>query len=108
MIFPKWIEKGDTIGVTACSAGKTSPVDWIRLDNAAKQMKQRGYTVIETPDVRTEEKGRSAAAKVRAEELMSLIKDEAGISGIFDCNIKSAQFQIIFFQIRNCDFIFDN
>lgn len=76
MIFPKWIEKGDTIGVTACSAGKTSTVDWVRLDSAIEQMKRRGYTVTETPDVRTEEKGRSAAAKVRAEELMSLVKNK--------------------------------
>ena len=76
MFFPKWIEKGDKIGVTACSGGKTSPVDWIRLDNGAEQMKKRGYTVVETPDVRKEEKGRSGPAEVRAEELMSLVKRE--------------------------------
>ena len=73
MIFPKWIQKGDSIGVTACSGGKTSPVDLVRLENAAKQMAARGYRVLETPDVRKEEKGRSAPAKVRAEELHSLV-----------------------------------
>lgn len=73
MIFPKWIEKGDSIGVTACSGGKTSAVDLIRLDNAAKQFQRRGYDVVETPDVRTEEKGRSAPAKIRAEELHALV-----------------------------------
>lgn len=75
MIFPKWIEKGDTIGVTACSAGKTAPVDLIRLDSAAEQLRKRGYCVTETPDVRKDEKGRSASAKVRAEELHSLVKN---------------------------------
>ena len=73
MIFPKWIKNGDTIGVTACSGGKTAPVDRIRLDSAAGQFHTRGYRVLETPDVRTEEKGRSAAAKVRAKELHSLV-----------------------------------
>ncbi len=75
MIFPKWIQKGDKIGVTACSGGKTAPVDWIRLDHAAKQFETRGYDVLETFDVRTEEKGRSAPAKVRAEQLHSLVKN---------------------------------
>ena len=75
MIFPKWIEKGDSIGVTACSGGKTSEVDRKRLDNAAKQFEKRGYIVIETADVRTEKKGRSAPAKVRAEELYTLVKN---------------------------------
>ena len=75
MIFPKWIEKGDSIGVTACSGGKTSEVDLKRLDNAAKQFQCRGYDVVETTDVRTEEKGRSAPAKVRAEELHALVKN---------------------------------
>lgn len=75
MIFPKWIQKGDCIGVTACSAGKTAPVDLVRLDNAVAQMRKRGYSVIETPDTRTNEKGRSAAAVVRADELHALARN---------------------------------
>lgn len=75
MIFPKWIKKGDKIGVTACSAGKNSPVDQIRLNSGIRQMGCRGYRVEETPDVRKDEKGRSAPAKVRAEELHSLVRD---------------------------------
>lgn len=76
MIFPKWIKKGDIVGVTACSGGKTSPVDLVRLDSAAKQLERRGYRVLETPDVRTEEKGRSASAVIRAAELHSLGKNK--------------------------------
>lgn len=74
MIFPKWVEKGDCIGVTACSGGKTAPVDFIRLDSATEQMKRRGYEVTETPDVRTEEKGRSAPARERARQLHDLVE----------------------------------
>lgn len=76
MIFPKWIKKGDRIGVTACSGGKTAPVDHIRLDSAAVQFQKRGYEVTETPDVRTEEKGRSASAKIRAQQLHDLAERE--------------------------------
>lgn len=75
MIFPKWIKKGDIIGVTAGSGGKTSEVDRKRLDNAAAQFCCRGYHVTETADVRTEEKGRSAPARVRAKELHDLVKN---------------------------------
>jgi len=75
MIVPKWIEKNDTIGVTACSGGKTATVDLIRLDNGALQLGKRGYKVIETPDVRCEEKGRSAPAKERAKQLHDLVAD---------------------------------
>lgn len=75
MIFPRWIQKGDTIGVTACSGGKTAPVDLFRLDNGTKQIEKRGYHVLETPDVRREEKGRSAPAGIRAEELHALVQN---------------------------------
>lgn len=75
MIVPKWIEREDTIGVTACSGGKTAPVDLIRLDNGAKKFGERGYHVIETPDVRTEEKGRSAPAIDRAKQLHELVRN---------------------------------
>lgn len=75
MIFPRWIQKGDCIGVTACSAGKTQPVDLLRLDSAVRRMTERGYRVIETPDTRKNEKGRSAPAKVRADELHALAEN---------------------------------
>ena len=75
MIFPEWLSKGDTIGVTACSAGSDCETDFIRLDNAARQMKSQGFLVKETKDVRQNAKGRSASAKERAKELMELLKD---------------------------------
>lgn len=75
MRYPAWIRPGDMIGVTACSAGKTDPVDLRRLESAKEQFLRRGYPVVETPDVRTEEKGRSAPAAQRARELSELVKN---------------------------------
>ena len=75
MIFPAWVKPGDKIGVTACSAGKTDPVDLVRLESAKEQLHALGYAVLETPDVRTNEKGRSAPAKQRAEELSLLVNN---------------------------------
>lgn len=72
MFFPRWIRKGDYIGVTAGSAGKTEMTDLVRMDHANRQMRLRGYEVLETPDTRKCEKGRSADASVRAEELHTL------------------------------------
>lgn len=76
MIFPNVLKKGDTIGITACSAGNAQEQDLIRADSAAEQLRERGYAVAETPNVRCDNEGRSSAAQRRAEELHSLVCDE--------------------------------
>lgn len=76
MIYPKFLKQGMTIGVTACSDGKSSELDVIRLNNAAKQFESRGYQIVETKNVRTSEKGRSSDANTRHQELMQLIQDD--------------------------------
>lgn len=68
MIYPEFITKGDTVYVTAPSDGNKDDVDYIRLDRAKAALRERGVETIETPDVRKSEKGRSAAAKQRADE----------------------------------------
>lgn len=73
MIYPKFLEKGDTIGVTAPSDGNKKESDFVRLDYAKEQLKQKGYSVIETANVRTSDKGRSTDGKTRALELLELI-----------------------------------
>lgn len=77
MKFPRNLRKGDIIGVTAPSFGVTEPTDITRFENAKRKLAERGYRVRETPDVYTvcDEEGRSAPAKQRAEEFMSLIRD---------------------------------
>lgn len=76
MIYPANLEKGFSIGVTASSAGLEKELDFLRLDNAIKNFKIRGYPVITTPNVRAgDNKGRSSDAATRAKELLELIKD---------------------------------
>lgn len=76
MIYPEFIKKGDTIGVTAPSDGITNPPKVNRLNNAIKSFQEKGYNIIETKNVRTSIKGESAEAKVRAEELEKLYKNK--------------------------------
>ena len=76
MRYPDFIKIGDTIGITAPSAGITKKEDWLRLDNVKNNFGSLGYKVRETEDVRKWELGRSADAKKRAEEFMELWNDE--------------------------------
>lgn len=75
MRYPKDLEKGDYIGCTAPSAGITKDIDLERLDNAKKNLELIGYRYKETSNVRTDEKGRSSSKQKRAEEFLSLWKD---------------------------------
>jgi len=72
MIYPKNLEKGYKIGVTATSSGNDSEVDLIRLDSGISQLTEMGYPIIETNNVRKNYKGRSSDGKTRAKELMEL------------------------------------
>ena len=75
MRYPKSIVKGDYIGVTAPSDGIIKEEDMPRLNNVKNNFEKLGFNYIETPNVRTSEKGRSSSAKERAEQLLSLWKD---------------------------------
>lgn len=75
MIYPKNLEKGYRVGVTATSAGFEAEVDLIRLDNGIKHFENRGYPVKETKNVRTCSQGRSSDGKTRAEQFHDLIRD---------------------------------
>ncbi len=72
MIYPKFLNKHDTIGVTAPSDGITDEVKLKRLDNAIKNFDSRGFNIKETPNVRCSIKGRSSSSKERARELEEL------------------------------------
>ncbi len=73
MIYPRFLEKGDTIGITAPSDGNKRDTDFIRLDNGKKKLSDRGYKLIETNSVRKSNKGRSNDKLIRANEFMELI-----------------------------------
>ena len=81
MIYPPYLQIGDTIGVTACSDGCTDATDAVRMDNAAKQLKKLGYDVVETNNTRTSERARSSDAKIRVEQLKELL-DNPEVSAI--------------------------
>ncbi len=72
MIYPEFITGNDTIGVTAPSDGITNPVKVKRLDYAIENMQNLGFRVVETDDVRTSFKGKSASSDIEARELESL------------------------------------
>lgn len=75
MIYPKHLEKGYKIGVTAPSAGIEKELDQVRFDNAIKQFEALGYPVVATDNVRTYSKGRSSDGATRARELKQLIQN---------------------------------
>lgn len=75
MIYPKFVDKGDTIGITAPSDGKILELDLIRLDNAYYKLKKLGFSIRETDNVRCSCKGRSASGKDRAKALEELFLD---------------------------------
>lgn len=77
MIYPQFIKKGDTIGVTAPSDGVTDELKVKRLDNAIKKLNNYGYNIIETASIRKSNKGKSNESNVQAKELEELfLKDD--------------------------------
>ena len=77
MIIPRFLKKGDAIGVTAPSFGVVEPTDIARFDHAKDKLLKRGYKVIETPNVHTaDETGRSSPMMQRVLELGSLLEDD--------------------------------
>jgi len=78
MIIPKFLQEGQTIGVTAPSFGVTEPADIRRFEHAEKMLKERGHPVRKTPNVHTaDEEGRSSPLMQRVMELGSLLEDDS-------------------------------
>ena len=76
MIYPALLKKGDYIGVTAPSMGVIDEYDILRLENAYKNLKELGYSCIETKNVRSNEKFVSSPAETRAKEFEELWQNE--------------------------------
>jgi muramoyltetrapeptide carboxypeptidase LdcA involved in peptidoglycan recycling len=75
MLYPKSLEKGFQIGVTATSSGVDNEVDLIRLNSGIKHFEELGYPVVITDNVKKNDKGRSSDGLTRAKELMQLFTD---------------------------------
>lgn len=74
MKYPKFLKKGDTIGICAPSAGMGKKLS--QYDNSLKVLKKQGYKIKETNSVRVNNK-RSATAKNRAKEFYELTADNS-------------------------------
>lgn len=76
MIYPEFLKKNDTIGITAPSDGITNPIKLHRLDNAIFKFNKHGFKIRETSNVRSSEKGKSSSSPIQAMELEQLYEDE--------------------------------
>ena len=87
MIFPKYIQPGDTIGVTALSRPIENEIDQKRFNHGKEMLKKAGYETVFTDNVfNTPDRfGRSAPAKVKAEQFNGLVADK-NISAIFSAS----------------------
>ena len=75
MIYPEKIKENDIIGITAPSCGFTEEEELLRIENSKKKLQEKGFRVIETPNVRMQERGRSSSKQQRAKELMELLEN---------------------------------
>ena len=76
MRYPKSLNKGEYIGVTAISDGTNKEIDFLRMDNARRNLENLGYNVKETDCARKSINGRSGTKEQRVQEFMSLWNDE--------------------------------
>ena len=53
--YPKFIQKNDTIGITAPSGGILDDVDIIRIENSKNNFERLGYNILETEDVKNKD-----------------------------------------------------
>jgi len=72
--FPKPLEPGDLIAVTAPSSGVT-PAEMPRLELVLSDLRARGYRVVEGDCLRGEHRDASAPRDQRAHELMQFLTD---------------------------------
>lgn len=76
MIMYPVLNKHAKIGVTAPSSGVPSNLHHI-LEESAKRLTDRGYTVVFGDTAWTQEKVRSASAELRAAEFMKMMNDDS-------------------------------
>ena len=72
MIYPAFPNPGDTLGITAPSAGVGHKID--SFNTSVQTLREQGYSVVETGSVRMEGV-RSNYADIRGEEFNELLRD---------------------------------
>lgn len=76
MRYPKKLNYGEYIGVTAPSMGLGNTEALLRTENAIRNLEKKGFKIKETPNVRSMQSIRSSSKEQRAKEFMELWKDE--------------------------------
>ncbi len=76
MIYPKFIKKGSKIGVPAPSAGAWDTRKANKMNNAKKNLENLGYKLELSKNILTCNKGRSATAEERGNEINQMLKDK--------------------------------
>ena len=73
MIYPEFIQPGDTIGISAPSQGVGHKIE--DFERSVQYLQKKGYRIKETASVRNHSEP-SAPAEIRGAELNSLFKDD--------------------------------
>lgn len=76
MIYPKFIKRGDKIGVPAPSDGAYNDKYIIRYKNAKLNLEKRGYEILLSKNIFHSEKGRSSDAISRAQEMNEMFEND--------------------------------
>ena len=74
MIYPKFIKEGSTIGIPAPSSGAWDEFKKIKFANAKKNLENLGFKIIQSKNINTCEKYRSADAVTRANEINEMFE----------------------------------
>lgn len=69
MLYPKFLQKGNIIGVPAPSSGAYNELYVNRFENAKLNLQKMGYNCILSKNIFANTKARSAPAKIRADEI---------------------------------------
>lgn len=93
MIYPKFLKKGNTIGVPAPSSGSYDENHSIEIKNSIKKISNIGYNVVTSKNIYNNNKGRSASGEIRGNEINEMFKNSnidflitlAGGSFIVEC-----------------------
>lgn len=76
MIYPKFIEKGSTIGIPAPSSGAWDDLKKIKFANSKRNLENIGFNVIQSENINVSKKYRSADAITRANEVNSMFANK--------------------------------
>ena len=76
MKYPKFLKENDCIGVPAPSAGATKSTKQAKMQKAKQVLESYGYKLILSDNLMLGERGRSASAKIRGQEINAMFQNK--------------------------------